>query len=117
MRNCEKGDMAIIVRSNAGNAGEIVTCLEWVGKLPEGTFYNRKTDYWLIDKKLRVVYNIGGEETGYFPYLSDSMLMPISPSDDQISEFSSEDDKEIDFELTEFYGNTLALIPKRKEGA
>jgi hypothetical protein len=33
--NCKQGDMAIVVRSRAGNAGKVVTCLEFIGEGPE----------------------------------------------------------------------------------
>ena len=65
--NCKKGDMALIIKSRAGNVGKVVTCLEFVGAL-EGWSAG---DLWLVDKKLPA--NIGCPD----PYVSDAWLMPI----------------------------------------
>lgn len=119
MRNCKKGDMAIVIRSSAGNEGKIVTCLEYIGALPseEGFPFVIGEDWWRVDQDLTFIRSKTNQFSGEYPFARDSQLMPISPSGEQIDEFSSEVDKEIDFELKEFYGNTLALVPKRKEGA
>ena len=65
--NCKKGDMAVIIKSVAGNTGKVVTCLKQVGRL-EG--WSEK-DYWIIDREIPT--NLG--RTNH--YISDSYLMPI----------------------------------------
>lgn len=69
--NCKPGDLALIVRSTAGNEGKVVTCLRFVGDV-RGF---QSADYWLIDRMLNT--RLGGE----VPYVSDSFLRPIRPGD------------------------------------
>ena len=69
--NCKQGDLAIIVRSMAGNEGKIVRCLRFVGYV-EGFVGN---DRWEIDTKIisfkRVLHNT----------TQDSWMRPIRPTD------------------------------------
>jgi len=52
--NCEKGDLAVIVKSYAGNEGKIVRCLELVTgvsfEMPNGVIEN--VPAWKIDQSL-----------------------------------------------------------------
>lgn len=50
--NCKQGDIAIIVRSAAGNEGKVVTCLELIIDPPECT----PGAYWVTDASLLFVY-------------------------------------------------------------
>lgn len=68
---CEPGDLAIVVKSNAGNEGKIVTCLKFVGKVPG--FYGE--DYWETD-----TITVGDRGVAN-PYLRDSYLRPLRGSD------------------------------------
>lgn len=70
---CKPGDLAIVVKSRAGNEGKIVTCLRFVGEVPgfEGN------DYWRTDT---VVLSRQGLPNSYF---RDSYLCPLRGSDRQ----------------------------------
>lgn len=53
--NCKQGDLAIIVKSYAGNEGKVVRCVEAVGMelwdMPDGTSELAFT--WRMDRALR----------------------------------------------------------------
>lgn len=74
--NCQKGDMAIVVKSYAGHEGKIVTCLKFVGKV-RGLIGE---DYWETDTNTR-------SEDGRTvdPHLRDSWMRPIrdQPGEDE----------------------------------
>ena len=79
--NCRQGEMAIIVKSRAGNEGKIVTCLRLDTRDPQALGYNPITEgpHWVIDRLLRlVVFSKGGlvayETTDSVP---DSLLRPL----------------------------------------
>lgn len=78
---CKVGDMALVVRSTAGNEGKTVTCIrhfrgptifKWQGKvihLVEG-------DWWELDRSLNMMI----EDVVYpdhSPFAMDTQLMPI----------------------------------------
>lgn len=65
--NCVKGDLAVVVRSGAGNEGVILRCLEFVGEVPgwEGS------DNWRTDRKTKGFF---GTENNL---MRDSQLRPI----------------------------------------
>ena len=74
--NCKKGDLAVIVRSDAGNEGKIVRCLRYepwfsqrVGEPP------RWIESWLIDKPL---FGWAGDVTHH---IEDYKLRPLRDSD------------------------------------
>ena len=46
--NCKPGDLAVIVRSIAGNEGRIVRCLEFVGPGDD----QKLCDCWLLDQQI-----------------------------------------------------------------
>lgn len=73
--NCQKGDIAIIIKSTAGNEGISIVCEELIG-YPVG-FTKEAGQFWRVDKKLRT--NIGR----YEPYVPDSFLMPIGKKQHQ----------------------------------
>jgi len=92
---CRAGDLAVVVRSEAGNLGRIVTCLhlataeDWASELtppPRGAF-------WLLDRPLIAVFELrftdGSSErfirsTRLYP---DDNLRPLrDPGDDAVDE-------------------------------
>jgi hypothetical protein len=50
--NCKQGDLAVIVRSVAGNEGAVVTCLELVGR-PAWYMKELPGPIWRVDRILR----------------------------------------------------------------
>ena len=79
--NCKVGDLAIVVRSRAGNEGKIVRCL---ALHPAGTD-GRSIEYgpmWRIDgKKIRGL-SASGKLLDMREYCADSSLRPIRPLDE-----------------------------------
>ena len=75
--NCKQGDLAIVVRSYAGNEGKIVRCLRFVGSVPG---YYLDHDHWLVDTV--ITSNLGYKD----PYFPDKILRPIrdQPGEDEI---------------------------------
>lgn len=78
--NCKPGDLAVIVRSEAGNEGKFVTCLRLVDRLwirRDGSDFRAPS--WEVDVELG---GWGGDWTSYVP---DSSLRPIrgQPGDDE----------------------------------
>lgn len=49
--NCKEGDLAMIVKSKAGNEGKIVRCIQYVGAV-DGVL---PKDCWLIDGSINCV--------------------------------------------------------------
>lgn len=91
--NCKKGDMAIVVGArNPANLGKIVTCLEYVGTVPNINnmeFVN--TDCWLTDGKFVGRNLFTGQILPFStPYCSDSYMMPITPDSKQRKQFRKE---------------------------
>ena len=39
MLNCKQGDLAIVIRSHAGNEGKIVTCVRLTTDVPHGMMW------------------------------------------------------------------------------
>ena len=73
--NCKQGDLAIVVRSVAGNEGKIVRCLKLE---PAGFDYNDIDDgaIWVIDRSLNWIDERTGR-TGQSPSCPDINLRPI----------------------------------------
>lgn len=71
--NCKQGDLAVFVRSTAGNEGKIVTCVEFLGprrlKWPDNVV--RKSPCWKID---RLLIGCKGDLTDI---VADEFLRPI----------------------------------------
>ena len=81
--NCKQGDMAVVVRSSAGNEGKVVTCLEYVGHVGlievDGVLhYLPSSDYWLVDRVLNLSKYDGFLFLDVVSFIPDSFLMPIS---------------------------------------
>lgn len=75
--NCKQGDLAIIVKSMAGNEGKIVRCLKFVPAQDFSTPDQKivKMDAWEVDS---VLVDWVGEKTSTIP---DHFLKPIRDND------------------------------------
>lgn len=79
--NCKQGDIAIIVRSECGNEGKIVRCLELLvtDKIPDTQgnvwgYRSGRQPVWRIDRTI----NFGnGIDTVQVEYCSDKVLRPL----------------------------------------
>ena len=83
MMNCKQGDLAVIVRSNLGNAGRIVTCLH-LASLEEllSTFGSSMWPYgsiWRLDTSVRWSGSVS--DAIDVPFMVDSVLRPLRDSD------------------------------------
>ena len=79
--NCQKGDLAIIVRSKCGNEGRIVRCLEYVGKgvhvdATDGTQMYFDRDLWRIDQVINSINNHTGIVRQTY-HCHDDVLRPL----------------------------------------
>ena len=70
MANCKPGDMALVVKSECGNEGKIVTCIRFIGKFGVGV---RNAEWWETDEKL--LFTDGIERR----MAADDWLVPIKP--------------------------------------
>lgn len=96
---CKEGDIAIIIKSSAGNEGKQVTCLQYIGQVPP--MYDKQSnrmihligdDFWEIDRMLPTVSADDVKLTGRaFPYAQDSCLLPIG--NDKNEEFVTDQEK------------------------
>lgn len=80
--NCKPGDLAVVVRSDAGNEGKIVRCLRIVDGWLEGLDGSGLGEpVWEVDRVLRACD--GSEDN----LINDSYLRPIrDPGDDAVDE-------------------------------
>lgn len=84
--NCKPGDLAIVVKSWAGNEGKIVRCIKLDSR--RSFFDNVSPDgvtppepIWIIDKHLL------GCDGSFSDYIADSQLRPIrDPGEDAVDE-------------------------------
>ena len=76
MLNCKRGDIAIIVRSVAGNEGRIVRCVWFLGEVDPDIFIP-VGPRWVIDPP---VPNLVG---GLINHLADCQLKPILDGDEE----------------------------------
>lgn len=82
--NCQKGDLAIIIKSYAGNEGKVVTCLEHIGSpnLPfewEGKpLCLAPGDWWRVDRNLNMLTGGYVLMEDHAPFTRDEFLRPIS---------------------------------------
>jgi hypothetical protein len=67
--NCKPGDLAVFVKSSAGNEGRLVTCLRFIGRVPD----YRGSDYWETDTPVPSWF---GDMASI---ARDSQLRPIRP--------------------------------------
>jgi hypothetical protein len=84
--NCKQGDLAILVRSNAGNEGKLFRCAVWLGSDHYGPA--AINDVWHAVTLQRVTSDVGSVyEAGDLVKVSDSQLRPIrDPGDDAVDE-------------------------------
>lgn len=81
--NCRPGDLAVVVRSRAGNDGRIVTCVRLAteSELELVLFRPGLGPVWVIEERLR--YSIGG----YVNLAPDAWLKPLrDPGPDAVDE-------------------------------
>lgn len=86
--NCKQGDLAIVVRSWAGNEGKIVRCLRLATEREISCVSFDKTSgpVWVTDSVLFYAYR-DGPKAGSGPLCLDSYLRPIrDPGDDATDE-------------------------------
>lgn len=89
--NCKQGDLAIIVKSLAGNEGKIVRCLELETNGVKGMNKNIKV-WWKTDTDLNCSYPDNGKTYETTRYAPDEWLRPIKGLD----ELEKEDNKELE---------------------
>lgn len=71
--NCKLGDLAVIVRSFAGNDGKIVRCIRFAGLI---SYTDGTTEpSWYVDCDLK------GQDGSPNPLVSDYQLRPIRPNE------------------------------------
>lgn len=87
---CKVGDLALIIRSLAGNEGKVVTCLEFIGIAPGAVRHGGETlllhtdgsGWWRVDRNLNmfqvnpVTYE-GTITNDMAPYCRDDFMVPI----------------------------------------
>ena len=78
--NCKVGDLAIVVRSVAGNEGKIVRCLELLPSGIDGA-HPRQGALWRTDRALNRVEE-SGLKCSPANLCPDSFLRPIRPLDE-----------------------------------
>lgn len=79
--NCKKNDMAIIIKSDYGNVGVSVRCIEFIGKIDDF----KHNDYWEVEAShpISAKTRVGGKPgAGVLINIPDSYLMPIRPEQD-----------------------------------
>lgn len=76
--NCKQGDIAVVVRSFAGNEGRVLTCLRLASRMEceaEHLPWWNEDAVWVTDALLRCTF---GPATRLYP---DSRLRPLRDSD------------------------------------
>lgn len=72
---CKKGELAIIIKSAAGNEGKIVRCINALGVvpwvLPDGSI--QRAHGWLIDRQIPTCFG------DMAPHVRDEYMCPIRP--------------------------------------
>lgn len=78
--NCKQGDLAIFVKSAAGNEGKIVQCVEYAGKralhFPDGKI--EEVDCWIVEPRPP-----GWRGRTHDAFTPDDFLRPIRDNDGQ----------------------------------
>ena len=77
MLNCKQGDLAIVIRSHAGNEGKIVTCVRLTTDVPHGMMWIEPGPRWEID---RYVMSKNGTLLNSF---ADNCLRPLPKLDEE----------------------------------
>lgn len=86
---CRQGDLAIIIKSKAGNEGKVIACVKYVSTPPLFDLCgNEPYDYWEIDRALT---SSAGRQ---LKYIHDSWLLPIGKKvEERARELEYEGDK------------------------
>lgn len=73
--NCKQGDLAVLIRSDAGNEGKFVTCLRLASAAEIGSylFSRDRGPVWVTDIELKTRLGF------YAPLVYDAYLRPIRP--------------------------------------
>lgn len=90
--NCKQGDLAIVVRSEAGNEGKIVRCLELMitdtvidlNGRPHW-YANGVSPIWKVDRPMNFA-KVGNGEISQAMFCADEVLRPIRGLDEVIEE-------------------------------
>ncbi len=72
--NCKQGDLAIIVKSNCGNEGKILTCVKFIGS---HFLYPELSDLWETDIELNSYYLYDKSNAPKDRLIPDSQLRPL----------------------------------------
>lgn len=73
--NCKQGDLAIVVRSKAGNEGRIVRCVRWAGVSVDERLVFHADGLWEVSPPLTWENPFG--DTIELPVFPDAYLRPI----------------------------------------
>jgi hypothetical protein len=74
--NCKQGDLAVFVRSEAGNEGVIVRCLRLATtKELADNLFPVDVPRWVVDRGINTTWG------RFLPFASDKSLRPIRPGD------------------------------------
>lgn len=87
--NCKQGDLAVFVRSMAGNDGLIVRCLRLADEHDKSNWGHERSieQLWLVDKMVKKVGSETGRPFPAAPLAEDAFLRPIrDPGDDATDE-------------------------------
>lgn len=94
--NCKQGDMALVIKSQAGNEGKVVTCLELLGPNPGIVFFDEGKSlllepvgiWWRVDRHLnqRLLFDNGMVllEEDWAPFAIDHCLLPINGTPEEV---------------------------------
>lgn len=93
---CRVGDVAVVIRSQAGNLGKLVTCVrlatpeDFAG---EGVPPCSHGPYWVLDRDLVVIFELGFTDGRVARFLESTRLYPDAnlhpirdPGDDAVDE-------------------------------
>jgi hypothetical protein len=94
--NCQKGDMAIVIRSRTGSlVGQVFTCIRILDQPYPGQNWEewmlKVGPIWVIDRTVPWFYEDGSPwHIPNLPWMPDRHLMPINPLNDESVEESCE---------------------------
>lgn len=96
--NCKQGDMAVVIRSSAGNHGRTVTCLELIGEGPMVLEHNGRKYmlsegfWWRVDRDMNLMFGGTIFMPDVAPFALDKYLMPIGSQDAKIESKETEEE-------------------------
>jgi hypothetical protein len=81
--NCERGDLAIVVKSIAGHEGRIVRCIRLAERRELADYLWPDVPVWVLDRELQMANVRGVLLPVWRPLMRDSQLRPIrDPGED-----------------------------------